>query len=576
MGMLSGLAALPAPGWSQTCPAPSVDPGGDPDVMDHVRYLADDALAGRGVATDGERCAAAYVANVFEALGLTPSGDGGSFFQSFDVRNGSEISSPGALTISSGAVGGNPWGLSEREWRPYGFSGSGEVEGALVYAGEGLARPGQEGGEELPPMEGKIVVVEARTGGVSSGDLYADPHFKGTVAQGRGAAALILLDDELPLPDPAREDRPFLRIPVVAVTGAAASQLRETARAGAEAQLSAETRPALSEARNVVALLEGSDPARADEVVVVGAHYDHLGMGGAGSLAPGQVAIHNGADDNASGTAALLEVAGNLSQGAAPTRPVLFIAFSGEERGLLGSGHYVREPTVPLDEAVAMLNMDMVGRLRDGRLTVFGLGTAPEWEGILQAANASLAEPFTLTLAPDGYGPSDHSSFYGLGIPVLHFFTNTHSEYHRPEDDFETINGAGLERVATLVGLVAAEVAGAGAASTAAPDLSLVEAEPPQPSESGGRGYGPYFGSIPDMGSQVYGVRITGVREGSPADAAGLQGGDVIVGFGGDEVGDLYAYTYALRERKPGDAVDVIVMRDDRRLTLQAVLGERR
>jgi membrane-associated protease RseP (regulator of RpoE activity) len=271
-----------------------------------------------------------------------------------------------------------------------------------------------------------------------------------------------------------------------------------------------------------------------------------------------------------------MAVARTLAEGPPPSRPVLFIAFSGEERGLLGSGHYVREPTVPLDDATAMLNMDMVGRLRENRLTVFGLGTAPEWEGILQGANASMDEPLSLTLAPDGYGPSDHSSFYGIGIPVLHFFTNTHSEYHRPEDDVETINGPGLERVATLVGRVTAEVAGVGSASTAAPELSLVETEPPQPSESGGRGYGPYFGSIPDMGSQEYGVRLTGVREGSPADAAGLRGGDVIVGFGGDEVGDLYAYTYALRARKPGDAVDVIVMRDGQRLSLQAVLGERR
>lgn len=545
-------------------------------MMDHVRYLADDALAGRGVATAGERCAADYIANVFGALGLTPSGDGGSFFQSFDVRTGSEISSTGALTISLRAVGGNPWGVSDREWRPYGFSGSGRVEGELVYAGEGLTRSEHGSAEQLPSMDGRIVVVEARTEGIRLGDLYADPHFKGTVAQGRGAAALILLDEESPLPDPEREDRPFLSIPVVSVTGAAASRLREAAQAGGEAEVSTETRPALSQARNVVALLPGSEPARAREVVIVGAHYDHLGMGGAGSMAPGQVAIHNGADDNASGTAALIEVARSLAEGPTPNRPILFIAFSGEERGLLGSGHYVQEPTVSLDEAVAMLNMDMVGRLRGNQLTVFGLGTAQEWEGILQAANASLHEPFTLTLVPDGYGPSDHSSFYGVGIPVLHFFTNTHSEYHRPEDDLETINGPGLERVAELVGLVTSEVAGLGSASTAAPDLSLVETEPPQASESGGRGYGPYFGSIPDMGSQAYGVRLTGVREGSPAYAAGLQAGDVIVGFGGDEVGDLYAYTYALRERMPGDAVDVIVMRDDRRVTLQAVLGERR
>ncbi|MEJ2538621.1 MAG: M28 family peptidase, partial [Gemmatimonadota bacterium] len=232
-------------------------------------------------------------------------------------------------------------------------------------------------------------------------------------------------------------------------------------------------------------------------------------------------------------------------------------------------------PTVPLDHATAMLNMDMVGRLRDDRLTVFGVATAPQWEGLLEAANTALDAPLALTLAPDGYGPSDHSSFYGAGIPVLHFFTNTHAEYHRPEDDTETLNGPGLERVSEFVARVAGELAGAGG-TAAVPELSPVETGRPEPSEGGDRGYGPYFGSIPDMGSQVYGVRLTGVREGSPAAAAGLQPGDVIVGFGGDEVGDLYSYTYALRERNPGDAVDVIVLRDGRRLTLQAVLGERR
>ena len=575
VGGLAGIVLLPVAARAQTCPNPSALTGGEEGVLAHVRYLADDALEGRGVASAGERCAGAYIADVFRDLGLTPAGEDGSFFQSFDVRTGSEITGPGSLTISPvDGEGGNPsFAPSRDEWRPYGFSGSGEMEAALLYAGPGVTRHGQTA-ESLPAAEGRIVVVEAMTDGVPSGDLYADPHFKASVAQGRGAGALIILHDEGDLPDPAVEDRPSLRIPVVAVAGEAAEAFREAARQGATAHLQAETRPHWSPARNVVALLPGSDPDLEDEVIVVGAHYDHLGMGGAGSLAPGVREIHNGADDNASGTAALLEVARRLASGPAPRRPVLFVAFSGEERGLLGSGHFVAEPTVPLDDAVAMLNMDMVGRLRDNRLTVFGVGTAPEWTGLLEAANTSLTRPFELILSPDGYGPSDHSSFYGAGIPVLHFFTNTHAEYHRPEDDVATLDVPGLGRVAQLVTAVAGELAGAGT-RVAVPDLSLVESDPPPPSE-GGRGYGPYFGSIPDMSSQDYGVRLTGVREGSPAAAAGLEGGDVIVGFGGSEVSDIYTYTYALREMSPGDPVDVIVMREGRRLTLQAVLGERR
>ena len=574
IGSLAGLVLLPAAMAGQSCPDPAALTRGEVGVTAHVRFLADDALEGRSVASAGERCAGTYIADVFRDLGLTPAGDDGSFFQSFDVRTGSEVSGPGALTISRTDGEGNPWTPPTGSWRPYGFSGSGEVEGALLYAGAGVSRPGEDG-EAMPSAEGRILVVEAATDGVPAGDLYADPHFKGTVAQGRSAAALLILHDGGPLPDPTLEDRPFLRIPVVAVTGEAAEAVREAARRGDAARLRTRTEPRWSEARNVVALLPGSDPDLRHEVVVVGAHYDHLGMGGAGSLAPGTRAIHNGADDNASGTAALLEVARILADGPAPRRPVLFLAFSGEERGLLGSAHYVADPTVPLDDAVAMLNMDMVGRLREDRLTVFGVGTAPEWDGLLDAANAAMDDPFELVTSPDGYGPSDHSSFYGAGIPVLHFFTNTHAEYHRPEDDVATLDVAGLERVAGLVGTVAGELAGAGD-GTAVPELTLVATAPPEPSEEGGRGYGPYFGSIPDMSSQDYGVRLTGVREGSPAAAAGLQGGDVIVGFGGNEVSDIYTYTYALREMSPGDAVDVIVMRDGRRLTLQAVLGERR
>ncbi|HSG48216.1 MAG TPA: PDZ domain-containing protein, partial [Longimicrobiales bacterium] len=211
----------------------------------------------------------------------------------------------------------------------------------------------------------------------------------------------------------------------------------------------------------------------------------------------------------------------------------------------------------------------------DNTATVFGLATAPEWASLLDGVNQRQPTPFNLAYMPDGYGPSDHSSFYGAGIPVLHFFTNTHSEYHRPEDDWGTINGPDLDRLAALVADVAGEVAGV-AGNDGPAVLTLVQASPPEPSESGGRGYGPYFGSIPDMGYQGYGVRLSGAREGSPAANAGLRSGDVIVAFGGTEVGDLYQYTYALREMAPGDVVEVVVERDGVRVTVQAVLGERR
>jgi hypothetical protein len=548
--------------------------------MAHVRYLADDALEGREVASPGARCAADYIAARFRELGLEPAGTEGGWFQAFPVRVGSVVASGNALGISGRSY------ETGKAWQPYGFSGSATARGALAYGGEVLTRPAEpaegEAADTTPPDElaGRIVVLEARTAGAATGSLTSDPHFKASVAQARGAAAVVLLlgpGDGLPVADDER--RPFLRIPTVAVAAEVADEVREAARAGAAAELVAAVEPRTAEARNVVALLPGGDPARAAEVVVIGAHFDHLGRGGAGSLAPDSHEIHNGADDNASGTAALLEAARSLAAGPPPSRPVLFVAFSGEERGLLGSAHFVAEPTVPLEEAVAMINMDMVGRLRDNTLTIYGLATAPEWEPLVAEANAAGPEAFTLSLLPDGFGPSDHSSFYGRGIPVLHFFTNTHTEYHRPEDDWDTIDGEGLERIAALVADVASRLAGSAERTALALTPQAGAGHPPAAGAedaSSGRGYGPYFGSIPDMSPVDYGVRLSGVREDSPAERAGLRAGDVLVRFGGAEVSDLYAFTYALRDRKPGDRVEVVVERDGQRITMYAVLGERR
>ena len=413
--------------------------------------------------------------------------------------------------------------------------------------------------------------------------LESQSHYKASEAARRGAAGLVvLLADGGDLPELAGETRPQAAIPVAAVRGAAAEALRATAREGGDIELMAELTPLTLEARNVVARLPGSDGERG-EVVVVGAHYDHLGLGGAGSLAPGNSAIHNGADDNASGTAALMEVAARLARlSSRPARSVVFVAFSGEEMGLLGSQAYVESDAFSAPSTVAMINMDMVGRLQDNRLAVFGVGTAEEWPGMLGGLNASLDPPFDLALNADGFGPSDHSSFYGKGVPVLHFFTNTHLDYHRPSDDWEKVEATGLERVTDLVTRVTRALAGDRlqvVALTPIADVGAPPTPPPPaqdaPAEAAVSGYGPYLGTIPDMSMAEGGVRLTGVREASPAAVAGLQAGDVIVGFAGREVADLYEYTYALRAHAPGDRVEVVVLREGERVTLSVVLGRR-
>ncbi|HEX6132534.1 MAG TPA: M20/M25/M40 family metallo-hydrolase [Longimicrobiales bacterium] len=318
--------------------------------------------------------------------------------------------------------------------------------------------------------------------------------------------------------------------------------------------------------RNVVALLEGSDPVLREELIVVGAHYDHLGLGGAGSLEPGAAAVHNGADDNASGVAALLRIAERLAAGPRPARSVLFLAFTGEELGLLGSAHFVRSPTVGLEGVRAMLNLDMVGRLEQDPLIVYGVGTAAEWRELVER-QAGAAE-VTVALQPDGVGPSDHTSFYLSDIPVLHFFTNTHADYHKPSDDWERVDAAGLERVSELVASIARELAGGTTA------LTLVRGAG-QPAQAPQSGSGAWLGTVPDFAPVERGVLLSGVTAGSPGETAGMKKGDILIRLGEHEIADLQGFTDALRAHRPGDAIEVVVLREGREVRLRAVLGRR-
>ena len=320
--------------------------------------------------------------------------------------------------------------------------------------------------------------------------------------------------------------------------------------------------------RNVIAALEGADEVLRREWVVIGAHYDHLGDGGPGSLAKAR-ATHNGADDNASGVAAMLRAAERLAAGPRPARSVLFIAFTGEESGLLGSAHFVSEPTIE-GSFVAMINLDMVGRLGDGRVITYGVDTAEEWRTILDPAAARAGVP--LAIRGEGYGPSDHTSFYRRDIPVLHFFTNTHADYHRPTDDWDKIDADGLENISSLVADVAAAVANR---RPTALTLRRGAGQPPPPPGQMTTG-GTYLGSIPDFTPVPRGVKISGVTPNSPAAAAGLQGGDVIVGMGTVDVADLQGLTDALRAHKPGQTVPVRVLRDGKELSLQVTLRARK
>jgi len=326
--------------------------------------------------------------------------------------------------------------------------------------------------------------------------------------------------------------------------------------------------PAELKSQNVVAFLPGSDPALRGQAIVIGAHIDHLGRSTAGALDPeARDAIRNGADDNASGSAAVLELARLLS--ARPLRrSVLFVNFSGEELGLLGSQHFVEHSPVPVDSMIAMLNFDMVGRLRDNALIVYGVATAREMPAVLDSANRSIG--LAIRGVGDGFGPSDHSSFYARNVPVLHFFTNTHEDYHRATDDADKINAEGAARVIALAERVAREI------DRRDSRLTFVRAAAPVTTSGARSGAQVYLGSVPDMaGGDTPGLRLTGVRAGSPADSAGIKAGDIVVELGGKAVTDLQSYSDALYSFKPGDVVAIVVMRGTERLTMRVRLGQR-
>lgn len=321
------------------------------------------------------------------------------------------------------------------------------------------------------------------------------------------------------------------------------------------------------EVKNVLGLLEAKGPL-ARQHIILGAHYDHLGYGGLGSLQPWRRALHPGADDNASGVAVMVEAARLLARRKEKLkRSVLFIAFTAEERGMVGSRHYVQHPYWPLDQCIAMINLDMVGRLREDRLTVMGVGTAKQFEALLD----QLCVPYGLQLRKlsSGMGPSDHMAFYPQGIPVLHFFTGMHGDYHRPTDTADKLNLGGMRRIGELVADVVEALATAGevpeyVAISGGIKIPLIGAKDR-----------PFLGTVPDFERQENGYAISAIVPGSPAEKAGLKPGDLIIRFNGQPIGGLADIEAALRKHKPGDKVRLVARRNGQTVEMEVTLAPR-
>jgi peptidase M28-like protein/PDZ domain-containing protein/PA domain-containing protein len=571
-------------------------------LLGHVKTLASPAMEGRRSGTVGGDLAARHVADVFREAGLRPGGDAGTYLRAFDVPTGIRLGPRNTFDVVAPAP--RPLALG-RDFVPLAVSESGHASGDLVFAGYGITAPDLAWDDYAGlDVHGKVVLV---LGGEPRGHDPAGPFRKPDAyhyserrhkilnAREHGARAVVLVTS----PAAGKDTLPDLRgltqpwgIVAVAVTrtvadgmlapsGKPLAKLVETmdrafapasfAVANVRVELEVSVVRERGVTANVIGVLPGTEARLRDEAIVIGAHYDHLGRGGEGSLAPDETGtIHPGADDNASGTTAVMALARAFAAAGGAPRTLVFVAFSGEEMGLLGSEEYVKRPAFPLDRTVLMVNLDMVGRLRDGKLYVGGVDSAKELRALVTDAARGL--PLSPELRGDPYSPSDHTSFYAVDRPVLFLFTGAHADYHRPGDTWEKIDAEGLRTVTEL----AARVIATAAVLPTAPEHVKLTA-PASGGRAAGGGYGPYFGAIPDFGeSGQGGVKLTGVRAGSPAEKAGIRAGDVLVEFGGVKVKTLDDMAFALRRKRAGEDVDVVIVRDGRVERLRATLEERR
>jgi hypothetical protein len=565
-----------------------------------ITYLASDELEGRGVTTRGVDLAADYVAAEFKKAGLKPAGEGGSYFQPFSMA-GAVLMEPAKLRLR-GPSGQRVQLKPGTQFQPLGLSGSGQVSGPLVFVGYGITSTDPEKGPVIDEyadldVSGKVVVVLRDTPRADNKESigpawrrkYSSLTEKLNNAAAHKAAAVLFVNDR----DTAKDGDDLLNfgyyaagsavlrmpdLPVLHVRRSVVEGLMHESLEGVERDIDRDLKPRSRELtgwaatadvsvwraknalklKNVVGVLEGSGKL-ADETIVIGAHYDHLGYGGSGSLSPSKkMAVHHGADDNGSGTTALMELARRF--GSAPGREgrrLVFIAFSAEESGLFGSEAYCKEPLFPLESTAAMINLDMVGRLAKDkdtgkdRLTVYGTGTAKTFDGLIEALNKKY--DFQLKKVATGMGPSDQMSFYVKKVPVFFFFTNDHPDYHRPTDTADKINVPGMRRVVDLTDELAAYLA----TVSERPEYVKVAGPSLSPGATG-----PRLGIMPDYGDDGEGVLLGGVSEGGPAQKAGLKEGDRIVEIAGQPVKNLEGYMVLMRTHKNGDTIDVAVVRN--------------
>ena len=584
----------------------------DPDrYLSHIRYLASPELKGRATGSLEIEKAAHYIARQFKEDHLRPLA-GNDYLQPFSVTTSAHLgkgcnfsfTSPGKSAVTLKV---------QQDFVPFNFSAKGKFEGAVVFAGYGITAP-EYNYDDYAGLDakGKFVLIlrhepqEFDEKSVFAGKVYTEHaqfFSKASNAKAHGALGVILVNDVAAHPGEndslekfgltegpsdaglsfvgikANDTEPWFKAAgkdLEAIETAIDKDLKPRSfdfPAAIVVRESIDVERVTKTAHNVVAYL----PGETDEYIIIGAHYDHLGLGGQFSLAPKLTGtVHPGADDNASGTSGVIELARYFAGRPKPHRGIVFMTFAGEELGLLGSGFYVHHPEIPLDKAVTMINMDMIGRIKDGRIFVGGTGTGSTLKKDLEsvAGNYPMLKP---DYSETGYGSSDHYSFTSAQIPVLFFFSGLHADYHKPSDTADKVNADSAVKLLQLIADVAQRIVD----DPVRPEFHRVK-EPDNPhggvapvSGTGSGGYGPWFGSVPDFAESEKGVKFADVTEGSPAAQAGFKGGDILTEFDGKPIQNLYDFTYALRAHKPGDKVKVKVLRNGQPVEADVLLKQR-
>jgi len=510
----------------------------------HVSFLADDKLEGRRAGTEGERLAYTYLSDQFKNIGLLPKGDNGTYIQQFEINDGKQIGKTTHFIINDNDL------KVGKDFFPLQFSPNNSLEATPVMAFQ----------EKGTPWFWDIKSVLEENKNNPHFDLIENIKSKADDLNDKGATALIIynssdIDDELKFEGKQKSEA--AKIPVIYVTKIAREKYLQDSASALDIKLKVAIEDKKRTAHNVIGYLDYG----AANTIIIGAHYDHLGYGeDENSLWTGAPAIHNGADDNASGTAAVIELARMLKSHNYKNNNYLFICFSGEELGLFGSKYFTDHPTIDINTVDYMMNLDMIGRLNDSTKTLLigGYGTSPSWGKILSAKE----KLFSIKFDSSGVGPSDHTSFYRKDIPVLFFFTGTHSDYHKPTDDVEKINFNGEVYIVKYIYKIIEQANQTG---------KLVFAKTSEMQMGSSPHFTVTLGIMPDYTFSGNGVKVDAIVEGKIAQKAGLKAGDVIMELGDNKTFDLTSYMKALGKYKKGDAAKVKVLRGQEELAFDII-----